>query len=212
MRQMYLGLRLFAVAFLWLALVGVAGAQSNGSDATTPNGELRVITRVISPFVIKDGDSYKGFSVELWAAIAKELDKPFHFVEKNNIKEILSAITASEGDVAISAISITADREDKFDFSQPMFESGLQILARTDQTSLPSFLQQFWPLLTSNSTLIVLGLLAALIIIPAHIGWLVERQKENHLFPPSISRASSMRCIGPQVQLRGSNRIRFFLE
>ena len=184
MRHIYLGVRLLVAAVLWLALASIAGAQSNGSDAATSNGELRVITRVISPFVIKDGDSYKGFSVELWAAIAKELDKPFHFIEKNNVKEILSAITASEGDVAISAISITADREDKFDFSQPMFESGLQILARTDQTSLPSFIQQFWPLLTSNSTLIVLGLLAALIIIPAHIGWLVERQKENHLFPP----------------------------
>ena len=178
-----LGVRVIGAALMWLALVGGALAQTNGSDAATSNGELRVITREISPFVIKDGDSYKGFSVELWAAIAKELDKPFHFVEKKNIKEILAGMTASEGDVAIAAISITSEREQKFDFSQPMFESGLQILTRNDQGNAPSFFQQLWPLLTSNSTLFVLGMLAALVIIPAHIGWFAERNKENHLFP-----------------------------
>lgn len=178
-----LGIRIISAALLWLTLVGGAVAQINGSDATTSNGELRVITRQISPFVLKDGDNYKGFSVELWAAIAKELDKPFHFVEKNNIKEILAGMAGSEGDVAIAAISITADREQNFDFSQPMFESGLQILTRNDASNAPSFFQQFWPLLTSTSTLFVLGMLAALIVVPAHIGWFVERNKENHLFP-----------------------------
>ncbi len=172
-----------AAAMMWLVLLCAAHAQTNGSDAVTANGELRVITRQISPFVIKEGESYKGFSVELWAAIAKELDKPFHFVEKPNIKEILSGMSASEADVAIAAISITAEREEKFDFSQPMFESGLQILTRSEVGNAPSFFHQIWPLLTSNSTLFVLAMLAALVIIPAHIGWYVERTKENHLFP-----------------------------
>ena len=183
MRRLNLIFKLLAVAAFWLALLGPANAQTSSGSAPASGSELRIVTRQISPFVMKDGESYTGFSVELWAAIAKELDKPFHFVEKNNIKEILSAMTGGEGDVAIAAISVTADREQKFDFSQPMFESGLQILARNDQGRMPSFFQQFWPLLTSTSTLFVLGLLAALIIVPAHIGWFVERHKENHLFP-----------------------------
>ena len=116
MAKMTLGTRLFGAVLMWLAFSCSAGAQTNSSDAKTSNGELRVITRVISPFVLKEGDSYKGFSVELWAAIAKELDVPFHFVEKNNIKEILASMAASEGDVAIAAISITAEREQKLDF------------------------------------------------------------------------------------------------
>lgn len=165
-----------ALAVVLVALCGLAQAQ---------DAELRVITRQISPFVFKDGDSYKGFSVELWAAIAKELGKPYHFIEKGNVKEIMASMAAGEGDVAIAAISITADREQKFDFSQPMFESGLQILTRNEQGSAPSFWQQLWPLLTSTSTLTVLGLLAALIVVPAHIGWFAERKKENHLFPSS---------------------------
>jgi len=167
------------------ALVGlclVLASPALGQVAAAP-AELRVITRQISPFVFKDSEGFKGFSIELWASIAKELGKPFHFVEKKNITEILSGMQAGDGEVAIAAISITSDREQKFDFSQPMFESGLQILARNEQSGPPSFWQQLWPLLTSNSTLFVFGLLAALIIIPAHIGWFVERNKENHLFP-----------------------------
>ena len=180
-----LGARILGAAVMWLTVVGGAVAQTNGTDAPRSNGELRVITRQITPFVMKDGDSYTGFSVELWAAIVKQLNLPFHFVEKQNVTEILSGMMASEGDVAIAAISITAEREQNFDFSQPMFESGLQILTRNDQGSPPTFFQQFWPLLTSNSTLFVLGLLAALILIPAHIGWLAERNGKNHLFPSS---------------------------
>ena len=185
MRMFYVKFRVMAAALMWLALVGFSDAQTSGSDTSTATGELRVITRQISPFVIKDSDGYKGFSVELWAAIAKALDKPFHFVEKRNIKEILAGVKSGEGDVAIAAISVTAEREQLFDYSQPMFESGLQILTRLDTGMAPSFFQQVWPLLTSASTLFVLGLLAALIVVPAHIGWFVERGKDNHLFPPS---------------------------
>jgi polar amino acid transport system substrate-binding protein len=170
------GLMAAALALAFAAACSIGQAQDT---------ELRVITRAISPFVIKDSDGYKGFSVELWAAIAKELGKPFHFVDKANVKEIMAGMAAGEGDAAISAISITADREQKFDFSQPMFESGLQILTRNEQSGAPSFWQQLWPLLTSGSTLAVLGLLAAMIVIPAHIGWFAERKKENHLFPSS---------------------------
>ena len=170
------------LAKLVVGLCLILASPALAQDAAAP-AELRVITRQISPFVFKDSDGYKGFSVELWASIAKELDKPFHFVDKKNVTEILEGMQTGEGDVAIAAISITSEREQRFDFSQPMFESGLQILTRNEKSGTVSFWQQLWPLLTSNSTLFVFGLLAALIVIPAHIGWLVERNKENHLFP-----------------------------
>lgn len=170
---------LVAVFLMSAGLLFGQVSQAAAQDAS----ELRIITRVLAPFVLKDGDAYKGFSVELWAAIAKSLGKPYHWVEKNNIKEILGGIRAAEGDAAISAISINSQREEEFDFSQPMFESGLQIMTRNEQTGSSSFWQQMVPLLTSNSFLFVLAILAALIIIPAHIAWFVEREKDNHLMP-----------------------------
>jgi len=165
-----------------IVLAGMLFCMPTVSSAQD-SAELKIVTRQIAPFVIKDGDTYKGFSVDLWASIAKDMGRTFHYIDKNNIKEILGAVKDGEGDVAIAAISITAQREQDFDFSQPMFEAGLQIMARNEQSGAPSLWQQITPLFSSNSFLTVLGLLAALVVIPAHIAWFVERNKDNHLFP-----------------------------
>ncbi len=89
---------------------------------------------------------------------------------------------AGEGDVAIAAISVTAQREEEFDFSQPMFDSGLQIMVRNENSN--SFnLSQIFSVFTKGGMPFLLGLLAALIIIPAHIAWFFERDRDNHMFP-----------------------------
>ncbi len=153
------------------------------SATAQPAAELRVITRVVAPFVIKDGDNYSGFSIDLWKAIAKQANLTFRFVEKQNIKEILAGMKADEGDVAIAAISVTSQREQDFDFSQPMFDSGLQIMVRSEPDQGMS-LRQIFGLFTTGGMPFLLGLLAALIIIPAHIAWFLERHRANHMFPP----------------------------
>ena len=43
-------------------------------------------------------------------------------------KELLDAVKSKDAALGIAAISITADREVELDFSQPMFDAGLQIL------------------------------------------------------------------------------------
>jgi polar amino acid transport system substrate-binding protein len=171
-----------AVAALGLALICVT-APLHAQEAQQPGG-LRVVTRELAPFVMRDGDKYKGFSAELWDAIAKELGKPYQFVPKDNVKEILAAVAAGEGDVAIAAISITEQREEQFDFSQPMFESGLQIMVRNDGGGGLAF-AQIWALLTSPAMMSIIGVLALAILIPAHIAWYLERNRDNHLFPRS---------------------------
>jgi polar amino acid transport system substrate-binding protein len=142
---------------------------------------LRVITRQVAPFVLKDGEKYSGFSIELWNAIAKQANLNFHFVEKQNIKEILGGMKAGEGDVAIAAISVTSQREQDFDFSQPMFDSGLQIMVRNDADSGLNF-KQMWGLVSTGAMPFLLSLLAALIVIPAHMAWIAERSHDERLF------------------------------
>ncbi len=162
--------------------VSLACAQTAAVPAANPSVDLRVITRVVAPFVTKDNDKYSGFSVDLWDAIAKQANLNFHFVEKQNIKEILGGMKGGEGDVAIAAISVTAQREEQFDFSQPMFDSGLQIMVRNEASN--SFnLAQIFSVFTTGGMPFLLGLLAALVIIPAHIAWFLERDRDNHMFP-----------------------------
>ncbi len=170
---------------LMVAFSCPVSAQST-SDAVVvqsaaPASELRIITRTVAPFVLKDGETYNGFSVELWSAIAKEMAVQFKFVEVPTVKDILATMADGKGDVAIAAISVTAQREQQFDFSQPMFDSGLQIMVRSDNVSGFSLLQ-VWELLTSGAMPFLLSLLAGLILIPGHIAWFAERKHQHRIF------------------------------
>ena len=177
--------RLCILAKLVVGLCLIFAAPAQAQNAAAP-GELRVITRQISPFVIKDGDSYKGFSVELWAAIAKEIGRPFHYVDKRNITEILNGMSVARVMLPLPPFRSRRSARRSSTFPSRCLNSGLQILTRNEQGNRHRCSSRSGLCLTSNSTLFVLGLLAALIIVPAHIGWLVERKKENHLFPTSL--------------------------
>jgi polar amino acid transport system substrate-binding protein len=169
----------FCLAIFWFSFVVPSFSQTVQPAAPLNLTDLKVITRVVPPFVLKDNDQYQGFSVELWQAIATQIKATSHFVEKSNIKEILAGVKAGEGDLAIAAISITSQREQEFDFSQPMFDSGLQIMVRSENSGGFSF-WQIWNILSSGAMPFLLGLMAALIIIPSHLVWYAERRGESH--------------------------------
>jgi polar amino acid transport system substrate-binding protein len=172
-------LRLIIVVMACLGLSGLALGQTVAAPT-----ELRIVTRVVQPFVMKDGNSYKGFSVELWQAIAKQMNVTFRWVEVPTVKDILTTMADGKGDVAMAAISVTSQREQEFDFSQPMFDSGLQIMVRNDDQSGFGFMQ-IWTLLTGGAMPFLLSLLAALIIVPAHLAWFAERKHHSRLFSES---------------------------
>ena len=149
--------------------------------AQQANETLKVSTRQVAPFVMKQDEKFQGFSIDLWQALANVLGKNFTMTERDTLKALLDSVEQGEANVAISAISITSAREEKFDFSQPMFDSGLQIMVRTDGSDSGFSLSAVKNLLTSGPMPGLLSLLALLIIIPANIVWLAER---NH--PQSI--------------------------
>src|SRR5215475_8511364 len=110
------------IASLFLSLLAT---QSFGQ----PKPEnLRVATRLVKPFVFEDKGQLSGFSVELWQEIARQLNIKSEFVVKPTVRDLLASIDDHEANLGIAAISITAERELKWDFSQPMFDAGLQIL------------------------------------------------------------------------------------
>lgn len=179
----YIRLVGLCLAIFWSGFATQCFSQSVAIDpvVSTPINltDLKVITRLVPPFVLKDNEKYEGFSVELWQAIATQIKAGSHFVEKANITEILAGVKAGEGDLAIAAISITSQREQEFDFSQPMFDSGLQIMVRSDNNGGFS-IGQVWSILSTGAMPFLLGLMAALIIIPSHLVWYAERRGTSH--------------------------------
>jgi polar amino acid transport system substrate-binding protein len=168
-----LSLAMLAVAF---GLCATAWAQ----DAQP----LRVATRVVAPLVEKKDGQLTGFSIDLWNVIAAKLGKRSEFQEFPNVAGLLDAVHSHKADLGIAAVSITAERDKEFDFSQPIMNAGLQTLIRgKSQSGTSTPLEGLLRLLFSPIILVWLGIALLLIIIPAHLVWLLERNKPDGMIP-----------------------------
>jgi polar amino acid transport system substrate-binding protein len=156
---------------------------------------ITVATKVIPPFVIEDKGKLSGFSVDLWRNIAKEIGLQSNFIVKSSVVDLLSEVELKKADLGIAAVSITAEREEKFDFSLPMFGGGLQILVpHTDKGGIKSGLSQMLQTFLSPTLFQLISVAIALIFFAAHIIWLSERHHKEGIIPkdyfPGILKAS----------------------
>ena len=72
--------------------------------------------------------SLTGFSIELWNAIAAQLKLKTSYQIVPDVGALEDALRSKAADVIVSPISITSTRDEVFDFSFPVMESGLQIM------------------------------------------------------------------------------------
>jgi len=130
---------------------------------------------LVRPFVYGQQGQLTGFSIELWQEIARQLNVQSEFVVKPTVKELLNAVKSNDASVGIAAISITADREIDFDFSQPMFDSGLQILTPV-QGSRTALVEAIIGNLFSTTVLLYVLAVALILFLMAHLVWWFERR------------------------------------
>jgi len=143
---------------------------------------LRVATRVLKPFVIDEGGGrLSGFSIELWQEISAQLGTRTEYVIRPTVRDLLDATQNREVDLAIAAISITEERERTWDFSQPMFEAGLQILIPEEGGSGGGISQILGRLLNPEFLpLLVFVIIGAL--LAGHLVWFFERRRPDSVF------------------------------
>lgn len=159
----------------FLAVVTVLAVATPGIAQTNPSANsLRVATRIIPPFVIQEpNQQLTGFSIDLWQQVAARLGTKTEFQNYSNVQDLLQSLRDQRADVGIAAISVTAVREENFDFSHPIFDSGLAIMVPVKQNAgglgLVSIL--FSPALAQ-----LLGLILLLVLIPAHVVYFLERK------------------------------------
>ena len=174
---------LLLLTVAWFA--APARAQDAASDRDSP---LTVLTKPIAPFVIpREKGKPEGFSIDLWEALARHLNRPFRWKMRPDLKTLLDDIAAGRGDIAIAAITITAERERRMDFSHPFFRSGLQIMIRDEPAGLLRQARDVLARLASSASLrLALFFLLVIVIVAAHLIWLAERRHnrdfhENYL-------------------------------
>lgn len=144
--------------------------------AAQPDSVLKVGISPFSPLVILSSQEPSGMSVDLWQALARELDIDFEYVTCKGVSDKLKRLHESSIDIAIGGITITQERELILDFTHPVFHTGLDILIPNAEKLT---LIELVPALFSGQKIYLLAGLLTLIVIAGHIIWLVERSSKK---------------------------------
>ncbi len=122
------------VGILQLALATGAYAQSS-LDAIKSAGVLKIGTEgTYAPFTYHDASGkLVGFDVEIGEAIAKKIGVQAEFVE-GKWDGLIAGIDAKRYDVVINQVSVSPERQAKYDFSTPYIASKAVVLVKSDST------------------------------------------------------------------------------
>lgn len=177
------GLALLLALLAALGPVHGAAAQTatSGSSATAPQSAppLKILTIERQPFAMMQKGQLVGFSVELWQEVARELGVRSDFQVMTSFGDMLKGVATSKADAAIANITITSEREKTLDFSQPMFDAGIQVMVHSDGSATGLFGALF------NWEMLGLVLLAGLLLfVVANLMWWFERRDQPYFQYP----------------------------
>ena len=169
------------------AAPAVPAAAADATATAAPGGPpLRVAVHIAPPFVMEAAGEFEGVSIELWDRVASRLGRPSVY-EAMPLEAMLDAVAAGEVDAALSAISITPERERRMDLSHGYHLAGLAVTMRSDARSgrgLGTFIRG----LLSPEFLTVLGVTTLLLAVVGVLIWLAERHVNPEHFPRELAR------------------------
>ncbi len=131
------------------------------------------------PFVMKNGADFSGLSIESWKLVNKQLDTEYEFREFSNLESLLQAVEQGSVDLSINPITVTDQRMQRMDFSQPYFISYTGI-ARQSGSSVWRYLSNIFSWNFFSAILILVGV----IFIFGLLVWIFERKKNKEEFGP----------------------------
>ncbi|MBC9879891.1 transporter substrate-binding domain-containing protein [Bradyrhizobium sp. INPA01-394B] len=121
--------------FIKLGLIA-APALSLSYRARSEEAELVVGSNVGSPpFAFKEGDHYSGFDIEVWAEVAKGLNRKWR-VQPMEFGALIPALQTRNIDAIVSQLFIKPERQKVIDFSDPYYLSGLIAVTGTNNTDI----------------------------------------------------------------------------
>ena len=157
-------------------LVLIIFLNSQAVYATQSERRIKVGISSFSPFIILSEQEPKGLSIDFWHALTREIGLDFEFVECRGVADKLKRLQEGSIDIAIGGITITEERESRFDFTHPVYHTGLDILIPRVETRP---LLGLFSSLFKGQKFVIFGALIVLIIIGGHIIWIVERSSKH---------------------------------
>ena len=139
-----------------------------------------VATVTRPPFSLPEAGGDTGFSLELLDALTGRLGWELSLRRHEAFADMLEDAENGTADLAIANISITAARESRMDFSQPIFESGLQMMVPASDIRAPSL----WRAVFSPDLGIAVGAAFLLLFGGGMMMWALERRAQPYFDRP----------------------------
>ncbi|MGB3766507.1 MAG: basic amino acid ABC transporter substrate-binding protein [Phormidesmis sp.] len=125
-------LRNTAVGLLTAGVLAACGGGGGGGDADT----WTVGTEPgFPPFESMNNGEFEGFDIDLMNAIGEKAGKTIEF-SSLPFDSLIAALQGGSIDAAISGMTITPERQEAVDFSDPYFEAGLAIAVAESNTDV----------------------------------------------------------------------------
>jgi ABC-type amino acid transport substrate-binding protein len=155
-------------------LMILAAIYTEAQGQTKAGRTLIVGTKEVPPFAMKNSEgTWTGVSIDLWQQIASELSLSFEFRELD-LQSLIDGVADGSLDVAVAALSITAEREEICDFSHPYYVTGLGIaIAPKHKTPWLVVLKK---LFSSHYLKVVIGLCVLLLALGTLIWWFEHKR------------------------------------
>ena len=176
-------LLLSAVSLISFVPQAAAQAPAAAPAATNPAAKIRVVTRNLEPFSFEKEGRRVGYAAELWDQLARETKLDYEVKVVNSAAEIIEELKNKTADVGVGAISVTAKREEVIDFTQPFYESGLQVLVNGGSGS---FADSIFSLVKNLFNIELIGaflLLMLTVFVISHLVWRFEHPLNGDQWP-----------------------------
>jgi ABC-type amino acid transport substrate-binding protein len=163
-----------------LALFLAVAITKAGAETLSPSDKTLIVgTKEAPPFAMKRSDgTWTGISIELWRQLAAKLNLSYEFREVD-LKGLLDGVADGSLDVAVAALTITPEREKRFDFTHPFYTTGIGI-------ATPSKAGNPWLIVVkrffSRAFLRVLGVLLLLLLSVGVLVWWFEKRRNLNQF------------------------------
>jgi polar amino acid transport system substrate-binding protein len=119
-----------------LAVVGMIALTLIGCSTTTSKDTITVGTEAgFPPFEYMEGDKIIGFDIDIAQKIADKLGKTL-VIEDMEFKSLINAVNTGKIDFIAAAMTITEEKAEQVDFSQPYFQSKQVMIVREDTNDI----------------------------------------------------------------------------
>ena len=152
---------------------------------SAPGGTLSVAARSLPPFVIYENRTYSGFEVELVRLVAAKLGMDVEIYAVDTVAKQIDDIGRGVAHLGLGGVAITESREEVVDFSLPVLDSGLTILATTDDSrGLDYRILAFFDAIASSDLPWLLVVFGLAVLVAAHLIWWLERHENPDFAVP----------------------------